>query len=570
MGADLLIEIGWKTLALGLVVLGLLRGLNGLSAHKRALVGHGGMIAALVLIPLTVWGPAWAPAWASNIPAPDIARAYSVVPTSLDTVASAPAVSAPVSPAAVTPPAGATRVQGPSLSTLAVAIYAVVVLLFLLSMGVSLIRVRALSRRSLRVTDPAWLGVLADRAGKAGVAAPVALRLSAEIEAPISAGARRPTIILDPETFRTPACAQAVLDHELAHIAGQDWSKLLMCRAAVAVLWFNPAIWMLARACAQLREEAADDVVLGREVGFDAYAALLIAVAARQGRAVPLSSGLATGGALKRRLARILADRLDRAPAGTPFKAACLALAALTLPLAAFTTATARPSSAVAALPKAASVASGRPASSRSMLFREIPSVLGAPAASDPAPLSPASNADLAASMAAPMVAQAAAPGGEGALLAPFSAITLHGWAEIRVRHGPEPRVRVIGGSASKAVYFVENGRLGVMACTQACPPQNLVLEVTTPDLPSLAVIGGGVIKAQPGFPAPSSVGAAVTGGGIVDVSAVRSPSGRVDIMSGGSVIADPDTALETHITDGGSVIRLDRGGIAVTPRTSG
>ena len=45
-------------------------------------------------------------------------------------------------------------------------------------------------------------------------------------------------------------------------------------------------------------------------------------------------------------------------------------------------------------------------------------------------------------------------------------------------------------------------------------------------------------------------------GGGVVDVSSVKSRSGQVDITSGGSVIADPEADLETNIVDGGLVIR--------------
>ena len=531
---DVLIEIAWKTLAIGAVSLVLLRCLGQLSAHKRALIGHGGVVAALLLIPLTIWGPAWT----LDVPAPDFAQAYGVGPASIEGVSPAflggDAISAPVQAIAAS--------DGPTLPAIAATIYACIALFFLLSLAVALAKACTLGRRSVPVDDPAWLGALAAQR-TAGIAAPVDLRVSVEISAPISVGLWRPMIVLDPETLHTPACAQAVLGHELAHVASQDWGKLLLCRFATAVLWFNPMIWILARTCAQLREEAADDMVLRRKVRFDDYASLLISVASRQPfQSVSLASGLATRSSLKRRLVRILAQRMDRAPAGATFKAACLAVVALAVPFAALTpTAAATATATALSNPLVAKSSRAQP---------PVPSQYVSPSPAEPASTGHVSR---------PVSTNAgnALNGLDGSALPPISAIQLYGWAEIRVRQGSESSVRVIGGSARQTMFSADqSGRLSVMACTDACPPANLVLEVTTPTLPSLGVTGGGAIKAQHGFPAQRAVRASVMGGGVVDVSSVKARSGRVDITSGGSVIADPEADLETNIVDGGSVIR--------------
>ena len=70
-----------------------------------------------------------------------------------------------------------------------------------------------------------------------------------------------------------------VIAHELAHVARMDWTKLLLARVATALFWFNPLVWILAREAHQLREEAADDAVLGADIADTDYATLLVGVA---------------------------------------------------------------------------------------------------------------------------------------------------------------------------------------------------------------------------------------------------------------------------------------------------
>ena len=70
----------------------------------------------------------------------------------------------------------------------------------------------------------------------------------------------------------------------MAHVARLDWAKLLISRIACALFWFNPLVWMLAREAHQLREEAADDAVLGADIEDTEYARLLVGVARHQCR----------------------------------------------------------------------------------------------------------------------------------------------------------------------------------------------------------------------------------------------------------------------------------------------
>jgi beta-lactamase regulating signal transducer with metallopeptidase domain len=63
-------------------------------------------------------------------------------------------------------------------------------------------------------------------------------------------------------------------------VANFDWAKLVLARITVALFWFNPLVWLLAREAHQLREVAADDAVLAANIDDTDYAKLLVGVAA--------------------------------------------------------------------------------------------------------------------------------------------------------------------------------------------------------------------------------------------------------------------------------------------------
>jgi hypothetical protein len=150
----------------------------------------------------------------------------------------------------------------------------------------------------------------------------------------------RPTIVLSAAAVKSPDRARAILAHELAHVLRLDWANLLVSRLATAVFWFNPLVWLLAWQAHELREEAADDVVLRGDVDGPDYAALLVDFARGESHGAALAAhGVAPGkGSLRRRLLRVLDRDARRDPARPLWVTAC-ALGALIVaaPLAAFT-----------------------------------------------------------------------------------------------------------------------------------------------------------------------------------------------------------------------------------------
>ncbi|UUZ56320.1 hypothetical protein LP419_14555 [Massilia sp. H-1] len=97
-------------------------------------------------------------------------------------------------------------------------------LLHLLRTAIGLARLAAIARRAQAHAAPAWTAALTRLRASLGVARPVRLLVSGEVRSPLSWGVRAPVIVLDPDSA-AGALPDAILAHELAHIAGRDWPK---------------------------------------------------------------------------------------------------------------------------------------------------------------------------------------------------------------------------------------------------------------------------------------------------------------------------------------------------------
>lgn len=162
------------------------------------------------------------------------------------------------------------------------------------------------------------------------------LRSSDRIASPLSWGLPPGAVLIDPATLSRPQTAAAVMAHEIAHIRRRDWLFLVLSRLALALLWFNPLIWMLHRSLIERSEEAADAVAVG-QVDRHAYARALIGLAAAPGPQITSLAATAMAGdgrSLKRRIATLMTDKT---PARRPavILTAVAVLAALATPIAA-------------------------------------------------------------------------------------------------------------------------------------------------------------------------------------------------------------------------------------------
>lgn len=377
MTLSIALEFAAKSILTAGVVVALLHLLRTRSASERSWLAHFGLAAALV-VPfagemLPRWYVAPAAVTLADVPVADVpvvaARTSEIVATS------SPVATVPVN-------------NMPDIELLAAIMYVLPAALLLGVTVVAVLRLFALRRRSTVLIDEPWLAALAHAQRRMGFKNGAALLVSPELVSPVSWGLFRPTILVGEASSTGRDDAEAIIAHELAHVARFDWMKLLLARVATALLWFNPFVWLLARLCHQLREEAADDAVLRSDVSGTDYAQLLVSAARHENRGLLLAAnGVAPSKAsLGDRVRRVLDGSTARAPARLGWSVACVAVGmALGAPLAALTA-----RSAPVETPR---VAPARIAASASLAKPAVPAAPGVPytvPASPTAPTPPA------------------------------------------------------------------------------------------------------------------------------------------------------------------------------------
>lgn len=168
-------------------------------------------------------------------------------------------------------------------------------------------RVARLARDAAPVRDARVLRHLARARIRGGVARPVIVRTAPGCLGPAVSGVWRPVLFLpaDAATWED-ARLDAVLAHELAHVARRDLLVEALAQAAVALYWYHPLAWIVARRERLAREQACDDAVLRSGAAPVAYAATLLAVARAVGRTPGPALGFARVSALETRVAAVL------------------------------------------------------------------------------------------------------------------------------------------------------------------------------------------------------------------------------------------------------------------------
>jgi beta-lactamase regulating signal transducer with metallopeptidase domain len=315
-----------KSLLIAGLTLGLLRLLSDRSAAERNMIAHFGLL-ALLIMPL---GSLFLPQLV--VSAPVLAPAAP----SAQVVASAQSA-APFGSAAAALPATTPALDLSTLWPLAYGLPAAALLIVTL---LAVLRLLTLRARASVLVEPSWISALAHAQRRMDFKNGTALLSSGDLKSPISWGVLRPVILINEEAIGAHADAEAIIAHELAHVRGLDWAKLLLARVVTALFWFNPLVLLLAREAHQLREETADDAVLASNVANTDYAQLLVGVARHECRGILLAShGVAPGrNSLSRRVRRVLDSSLPRTPVARGFGAGlALGVVAAAAPLAALT-----------------------------------------------------------------------------------------------------------------------------------------------------------------------------------------------------------------------------------------
>lgn len=157
----------------------------------------------------------------------------------------------------------------------------------------------------------------------------------------------------------------------------------------------------------------------------------------------------------------------------------------------------------------------------------------------------------LAAMAAAPAASQADSP----VALGQFRAVEVNSGGHVTVRHGATRSLVVRQGSLDVSRVELVGDRLVIERCPGRCPRgYRLEIELTTPDLVSLAVQNGGILQTSGAFPAQASVAAAVANGGILDIRSLPATHVAAAVAHGGRIFTRPGERLTASVVQGGVV----------------
>jgi beta-lactamase regulating signal transducer with metallopeptidase domain len=334
MDVSFFVQMGWKSALIAGAALGLAYVLRSRAASDRAMVLRIGVtmllllpLAALALPSLNIvaFSAPEAPAAAAMAPAPAIApetaAAYTYVPGP---------EALPSAVQAVDPQPAASPSIWDDPTPLVFLAYLGGLLMVGGRLLLGLFMLRRWTKGARDVTDPDWLAAFARVRGADDR---TRLMVSDAVPSPLSWGWRRPVILIDPDTLDEPEEADAILAHEMAHVARRDWVALMLTRVAAAAFWFNPIVWLLEREIVQQAEEAAD-CEAAAHVEPARYAQTLLTWAQVNGGVFAANSIAPKHSALGRRIRAIL-DRRER-PSGTAWaRIAALTCIGLAAPIAA-------------------------------------------------------------------------------------------------------------------------------------------------------------------------------------------------------------------------------------------
>ena len=192
------------------------------------------------------------------------------------------------------------------------AIYFAVAIFMLMRLALGVILGRRLERESQLIEDQHALARLHFFAQASGLGAPPPCLAESELlSVPVTFGVRHPAILF-PAGWREWEAAEldAVLAHEISHVARLDALAERLSLLHRAIFWFSPLSWWLARHLADLAEVASDDAALAAGADRTRYAETLLgffaALEAAPGRVWWQGVSMATAGQAEKRVDRIL------------------------------------------------------------------------------------------------------------------------------------------------------------------------------------------------------------------------------------------------------------------------
>lgn len=284
----------WQGVAIALLVGCLLRWLHPGRSRGRHAVLLGALAAQAALVPVT----------AAVVRDADAGCACAEGSRAAATADGGDAGAAP-RPVAAEGVAAAYRAARPVLPWLVLA-WVVGVAALVTRVGLGAARVRALKRGSRPV--PAALGARTRAlARRVGLRRPFAVRVADGLDVPAAVGWRAPAVLIPPGVAdrMDPRERDALVLHELAHLARRDDGIVLVQALLGALLFHHPAAAWLSRRLSEAREHRCDDLAASLATSLATYVRALADLESL--RRDPLPAALrATGGPLAARVRRLV------------------------------------------------------------------------------------------------------------------------------------------------------------------------------------------------------------------------------------------------------------------------
>jgi beta-lactamase regulating signal transducer with metallopeptidase domain len=283
LATDRVMEAGWQALVLVLLRSTLLLGVLMVVMHRfrdatavvRARVLSMGLLALLVLPLLTFWLPVLA------LPVAEVPRVLFQAPAWS-------AAAAGASSGTAVPARGwlGTMAALPLVSV-ASAIWFAGAAVLLLRFAVQSARIRTIATRADTCAGPCAAALDAARR-RMGIRQHIRVAWTERTDTPVMFGWNRPTILLPREARGwSPARLEAVLCHELAHVARMDYVWLVVAEVIHAIYWPNPLVRRARNALRLEQDKACDGAAVQAGVPATDYAATLLALARSSPRMQP-------------------------------------------------------------------------------------------------------------------------------------------------------------------------------------------------------------------------------------------------------------------------------------------
>src|SRR5271155_2117421 len=299
------------------------------SVSAKLFVWRGVLLVAMAM-PLIGWV---APSIRVPVPAPTFVKPSSAAPSDVsENVTIRPAapvktalLTAPTRQNAPTEPPKYSTVTAPSeprntpvrapreigWPAIAAAFYTLITLFFFARLLVGMRLGKRLERAAKPIEDAGASAIAAAASRAAGLRVTPRLAESEMLSVPVTLGLRE-SVILFPAEWREWEAGEleAVLAHEISHVARRDALVQRLALVYRAVFWFSPLAWWLDRHLADLSEQASDEAALSCGTDRKDYARILLeffeALQGAPGRVWWQGVSMAQAGQAEKRLERIL------------------------------------------------------------------------------------------------------------------------------------------------------------------------------------------------------------------------------------------------------------------------